>query len=261
MMFGNQYQWGKATKGSNLHSAKRNNPQPQGASSLVPLERFHSVSRRQFILGLLLGVAVSLSATIPAFRYANRRPHTAASASARFGQTVSSNSITDTEKRPAYVPFAASNPTISNSTIGVRKETPQHPVRPSPLAANFKGDASFPAHSQTTALVSANQPESVPSSSRLHGIGATPGDGTEHPAKTAATPQELWSQVQAGNINAALTLADLYARGDGVTANCTQARILLQLASKKRSAEAARRLQKLDTSGCAASPDEESKPN
>jgi len=138
---------------------------------------------------------------------------------------------------------------------------PQHPQRTGPSTVNSKQDASLPVRSQNTAIIPADQQESGPSSPPLRGIAANAVGGTESRTRSSATPQELWSRVQAGNINAALALADLYTRGEGVTANCTQARLLLQMASKKGSAEAGRRLQKLDASSCAASSSEDSKPN
>jgi len=56
--------------------------------------------------------------------------------------------------------------------------------------------------------------------------------------------------VQAGNSKAALELAELYIQGDGVPQNCTQARVLLMVASEKRNTGAIKRLQELDKTGC-----------
>ncbi|HEX2661400.1 MAG TPA: hypothetical protein VHM93_01100 [Candidatus Acidoferrum sp.] len=75
----------------------------------------------------------------------------------------------------------------------------------------------------------------------------------QHPKKGSATPQQLWSAVQTGNMKAAVALADLYARGEVVPLNCEQARVLLQLASEKNNAEASKKLQELDKGGCPAS--------
>jgi TPR repeat protein len=58
--------------------------------------------------------------------------------------------------------------------------------------------------------------------------------------------------VQAGNTRAAVALADLYLRGDGVPVNCDQARVLLVVASKENNAEAIKKLQDLDETGCPA---------
>ena len=56
--------------------------------------------------------------------------------------------------------------------------------------------------------------------------------------------------MQAGNSKAALELAELYIQGNGVPQNCTQARVLLMVASEKRNAGAIKRLQELDKAGC-----------
>ncbi len=42
---------------------------------------------------------------------------------------------------------------------------------------------------------------------------------------------------------------DLYLRGDGVPANCDQARVLLLVASEKRDAQAIKELEELDKTG------------
>src|ERR1700733_7538489 len=57
--------------------------------------------------------------------------------------------------------------------------------------------------------------------------------------------QYLWLAVEKGNLKAEVTLADLYARGEGVTKNCTQARVLLRAAAEKGSAEASTQLARL----------------
>jgi TPR repeat protein len=52
------------------------------------------------------------------------------------------------------------------------------------------------------------------------------------------------------NLTAALMLADLYVRGDGVAKSCDQARLLLDAAARKGSSAAAERLRNLSASGC-----------
>ncbi|HYK39507.1 MAG TPA: hypothetical protein VEU98_05745, partial [Candidatus Eremiobacteraceae bacterium] len=60
----------------------------------------------------------------------------------------------------------------------------------------------------------------------------------------------LWSSVEKGYVSAEVTLADLYARGDGVEKSCEQARVLLEAAIRKGSPEAGRRLNLLSEQGC-----------
>ena len=58
--------------------------------------------------------------------------------------------------------------------------------------------------------------------------------------------------MQAGNTKSAVTLAELYIKGEGVPQNCNQARVLLLVASEKRNAGAIKRLQELDKTDCPA---------
>lgn len=62
----------------------------------------------------------------------------------------------------------------------------------------------------------------------------------------------LWTGVQKGYVPAEVTLADLYARGDGVGRSCEQARVLLKAAVQKGSSEGRRRLDRLKRQGCPA---------
>jgi hypothetical protein len=62
----------------------------------------------------------------------------------------------------------------------------------------------------------------------------------------------LWIGVRKGYVPAEVTLADLYARGDGVDKNCAQARVLLRAAVQKGSPEGRRRLDLLKRQGCPA---------
>jgi len=59
-------------------------------------------------------------------------------------------------------------------------------------------------------------------------------------------PTQLWGAVQAGNSKAAVELAELYIKGDGVPQNCQQARVLLLIASERRNTAAIKKLQELD---------------
>jgi TPR repeat protein len=98
-------------------------------------------------------------------------------------------------------------------------------------------------------------PESLPP------IAADPGDadlalaqsylsGNTGPAGSAAAASFLWAAVEKGNVTAEITLADLYARGDGVTKSCEQARVLLRAASGKGSSEASQNLSQIIRRDC-----------
>jgi hypothetical protein len=66
----------------------------------------------------------------------------------------------------------------------------------------------------------------------------------------SAEVTRLWSAVASGNSSAAVDLARLYLRGDGVPRDCEQAKILLRAAAKHGSVEARQKLRELRTVGC-----------
>jgi hypothetical protein len=67
---------------------------------------------------------------------------------------------------------------------------------------------------------------------------------------SAEAAQWLWRAVGKGNVDAILTLSDLYLRGDGVPKNCDQGRVLLDAAARKGNATAADRIRHLQNFGC-----------
>jgi hypothetical protein len=74
------------------------------------------------------------------------------------------------------------------------------------------------------------------------------GTGGQHNGALAAG--WLWKAVGKQNAEASLLLSDLYLRGDGVSKNCDQARVLLDAAARKGIKDAAERLRQLPASGC-----------
>jgi PilZ domain len=70
------------------------------------------------------------------------------------------------------------------------------------------------------------------------------------PAGNAVAVRLLWSAVEKGNVQAEITLANLYSRGDGVKKSCDQARVLLRAAAKKGSSEASQELAQIIREGC-----------
>jgi len=209
------------------------------AAHLVPLERFLTATRRQFILGVLLGVLISSVVAIPAFKYSNNRKQVPAS-QAMPGSTAVTNSESQAGA-PGTTPVpGAVHAALTASTTGTAQRSvqlghpPDKPFGPAPAQPRLRS----PQRS------SGNQLTQTSSQPRP--------DDTKSSRKISATPQQLWSSVQAGNAKAALALADLYIRGDGVPVNCDQARVLLLVASEKRNADAIKKLRDLDKSGCPA---------
>ena len=203
------------------------NGKSESPSGLVPLQRFLSAKRRQLFRGVLLGMCLSAAVGLLAFKYSRRHSNT-------------TNNGT--------VPAQASLPKADLSV-----QLPSPPVAPAsniPAAAIFSGDAPNrratsqqsmirPASNSYSRTAKATDAKALPVSSPQVG-GKTP------PSKKPMTREQLWAAVQSGNTQAAVRLADLYIKGDGIPQNCQQARVLLLMASEKRNADAIRRLHELD---------------
>ena len=208
------------------------------STQLVPIERYLEQTRWQFLRGLLMGFGICAVVMIPIFRYAGgtqvsvAQPESASTliseptATRPLAQPVSVAAVTAWAQRQSPGRAGAFSTDLMARTSSP-SATPQ-PAKAEPLGAS------------PAAVVPASAASKVHSSSGQ----------VQHPKKVSTTPQQLWSAVQAGNIKAAVALADLYTRGEGVPLNCEQARILLLVASKKNDAEAPKRLRELDKGGC-----------
>jgi len=60
----------------------------------------------------------------------------------------------------------------------------------------------------------------------------------------------LWGAVQSGSISAEVSLAERFARGEGVNKNCDQAKVLMKAAADRGNREARLRLYEMETGGC-----------
>ena len=204
---------------------------------LVPLERFRSAKRRQLILGLLLGISISAILAIAAIKYSNRRQDTGpAAVSASTAQKSGGGTLPPIPVSPS----AASGSSADIFGSSNHKTEVSGANKAKILAAETGGHPS-PNKWQSSA---SNLPARAPVQPNLSGMAQQ--------KKVPATPQQLWASVQAGNSSAAVALAELYIKGEGVPQNCNQARVLLLVASEKRNAGAIKRLAELDKTGCSA---------
>jgi len=216
-------------------------PRPEevrASGELVPMQRYLSATRRQLILGLLLGTCISAAIGVAAIKYSKFRHE----------NTVPGKAAAELAARKSpgeALPLAAVNPVAANSPpadiFGSSQNKAAAKVRASAIPAAETGGHSGPhAGEATSANPSARaslQPSFGANTSRQ---------------KSPMTPEQLWASVQAGNTKSAVTLAELYIKGEGVPQNCNQARVLLLVASEKRNAGAIKRLQELDKTDCSA---------
>ena len=226
---------------------------------LVPIERYRAQMRRQFLLGLLMGFGIGAVVIISIFCYAGgTKPGSpawttasairAAQSSAELiqvsvAQPVSPKALIykpTTTKPLATEPAAVQ--TVSVAAPPWRRQR-QGPQTAGASSTDLMTRTSLPSATAQPAkaeqLLGASQAAvPAPAASKAH---SSPGQ-VQDLKNVSATPQQLWSALQAGNMKAAVTLADLYSRGEGVPVSCAQARILLVVASKKNNAEASKKL-------------------
>ena len=237
---------------------------------LVPIERHRAQKRWQFLLGVLIGFGIGAVVAIPIFRYAGgtkpggsvrttANANRAAQSSAEQTQASVAQPVlpsASVSEPTATKPLATEPAAVQMASVAAPTGSPQ---RQSPQTAGASSTDRMTRTSSPSARpqpAKAEQPlgpglaavASAPDASKAHSSSGQ----VQHAKKVSATPRQLWSALQAGNMKAAVALADLYTRGEDVAVNCEQARILLLVASEKNNAEASKKLQELDKGGCAA---------
>jgi hypothetical protein len=207
------------------------------AGELVPTQRHLSEMRRQLILGVLLGAGISGTVAVAAITISHYRDKNEPMAEATVDSSAPASKGTESPSAPVG-PAAANGASAgifgsSNLKKGVAG------TRTPSIRATETGGHPRPRSSE------------APASDSLAQLPAQPSLGSSaSQQKTSQTPQQLWTLVQAGNSSAATALAELYIKGEGVPQNCTQARVLLLVASAKQNARAIKRLAELDKTGC-----------
>ena len=208
---------------------------------LVPLQRYLSAKKRQLLCGVILGICMSAAVMLLVLKFWSYRTH----ASTKPAVTESSSLRNNVPSEPSDTSSATLPSAKPNYPVpGVFSEPAPIPFKnkkaatPNLIAKNPAADP-FWDKPRTVAAKGTKQSAgaSAPSASNTASTGSK---------KSGMTPNELWGEVQAGNSKAAVELAELYIRGDGVPQNCKQARVLLLVASEKRNTAAIKRLQQLD---------------
>lgn len=235
------------TKSASLSSSLPSSFSFRGIESLVelvPLQRYLSAKKRQLLCGILLGIGISALVTLPALKFWNSRVHAETPKPSLTDSATLRNNATTQPLASDPAPVTAAKPTYPatgifsdpNPPLAPRKGTNSSLTSRSQLPASYwkeiRGEA------PKTTPVKAQKPAAGTSASSS--ASATTGK------KSGMNPNQLWGEVQAGNSNAAVELAELYIKGDGVPRNCQQARVLLLTASEKRNTAAIKRLHDLD---------------
>lgn len=210
----------------------------ESLAGLVPLQRHLSAKKRQLILGVLLGICVSAAVAAAALKC--RSYYAARGKNVRPAVAVEQAPKNDPQQQAAAATISSP---MRSSGEDIFSEGSSYRAR---SAKSSPGK-------EVAATYSYTQPRSGPAGSRnAKAPGATrtsdPLRYSQNPtqSKKQKTPEQLWKEVQAGNSQAAVELASLYLKGQGVRQNCQQARVLLLVASSKRDAVAIKKLHELD---------------
>ncbi len=209
---------------------------------LVPLQRYLSAKKRQLLCGVILGICMSAAVTVPALKFWNYRTH----ADIKPTITDSSSLKTNLPTPPPATPLTTTP-----------QAKPSYPVtgifsEPAPITfKNKKGTTPTLIARSQSADPYWDKPTRTVSAKSSKASAATPvqtqsSNASSTNKKSGANPNQLWTAVQAGDSKAAVELAELYIKGDGVPRNCQQARMLLLVASEKRNTAAIKRLRDLD---------------
>lgn len=226
---------------SPLTSLDKNRPASGESTDLISLQRHLAVCRRQRNLGLLIGVLFTSAAAVPIASYLGYK--------SRVGSSLTPIATSAHEAANPELEQTQTSLTAANSSSPLNVSAPINAQRP--VATHSYPSASVNVASRNISPVSSTPFSDGSRNPRAMSKAAQPREAEAIVAKkSSATPQQLWSAVQAGDTNAAVVLADRYLRGDGVPVNCIQARVLLLAASEKKNPGAIKKLHELDSNGC-----------
>jgi hypothetical protein len=207
-------------------------------------------------IGLALAVVIAALGYI-AWRGAqasqtSQGPPPAPPAATREAEPTATAPKTDSEQSQA-TPSSQRSPTEASKPAKPVEE-PAAASAPTRLQGNNQ-------ESRPTHLAGTNPPENKPP---VTATTTSPDNGSEELAVAqrylssgsgqrrdgAEAAKWLWKSIAKHNSEATLLLADLYLKGDGVSKNCDQARVLLDSAARKGMTGAAQRLRNLQAFGC-----------
>ena len=148
-----------------------------------------------------------------------------------------------TQKPAEIAPAAGKSPTVQTA-LATRENINKKPV------ATSLGSSAQSADSQAASVPPSEATAQAEGGAEELRLAERYLEGKSGARDTTEAGKWLWKAVGKKNSTAAVLLADLYTRGDGVPKNCDQARILLVSATKKGAPQAAQALRNLETTGC-----------
>jgi len=186
------------------------------------------------------------------------------------GQTQSSHQVSAPPPVTADEPTASVNPpnaAPSNPAASNPAKVDEQPAQPPKAAETSPANAAdnrVPQPPNVRATAASAKPAATEPTSGNPADQMAAGNGGEELAiaqrylgggngaarNSTEAAQWLWKSVAKHNSSASLALADLYLKGDGVSKNCDQARVLLDSAARKGVSGAGERLRNLQAFGC-----------
>jgi cytoskeletal protein RodZ len=177
-----------------------------------------------------------------------KQPNTPATASKQHEATPS---VTASQAESAPPKGAMEETTKAAASAGVREVVPEARTKeevrndaPEQAAVTNPKDHAADAEAATAVATAAkNESSSGPDTGQVEYLrGQQYLSGTNGARNSAEAARWLWKAVTKHNTAALVSLANLYAKGDGVSQNCDQARVLWRAAAAKGNTEAANRL-------------------
>jgi len=210
--------------------------------------------RPKFFQGFVTGALITaILAAIVFFAYGNPAA-VLAQWRAITGATSATRNTTDTPPPPAAVPPGATSqelpPSATTEAPATSAPLPEPTGNPPANGAAVPPPAERPSSGDHAASAPPSTPPKADSGDAEFAQAERYLRDKSGPGSSAAAANSLWAAVKKGNVSAEIALADLYARGDGVTKNCDQARVLLRAAAEKGSSIASQQLAQIVRSGC-----------
>jgi cytoskeletal protein RodZ len=162
-------------------------------------------------------------------------------------------SVTASQAESAPPKSAPEEATKTPSSAGVRavvpeartKEEVRSDAEDQTAVTKSKGNAADAEAATAVATAAKNESSGGPDIGQAEYLrGQQYLSGTSGARNSAEAARWLWKAVTKHNTAALVSLADLYAKGDGVAQNCDQARVLWRAAAAKGNSEAANRLRR-----------------
>jgi hypothetical protein len=207
-------------------------------------------TRRRILLGAVLAVLIA-GAVYMAWRSGQlsaQRNHDAQQAAT---SPESKNSTATTDKNANVGPPEAA-PQAGKTAAPAAKQEEKTQSAANPVEANIRRDKTIQrVSSSSIAALPPAASSVIDNGSQELAVAERYLSGTNGQRRDAAEAAKwLWKSISKHNGEATVALADLYLKGDGVSKNCDQARVLLDTAGRKGVPGAGERLRNLPAFGC-----------